>query len=45
MDLIINGEIPDFLAKKVKLADEGLTPDEVVRKRREELKKSEENEE
>ena len=40
VDLIVNGVSVEALAKKGKLSDKRLIPDEVVRKRREELEKA-----
>ena len=40
VDLVVNGDSPEFLAKKAKLADKGMSPDEVVRKHKEMLEKS-----
>jgi len=44
VDLVVNGDSPEFLAKKAKLADKNMSPDEVVRKHREMLEKSKKEE-
>jgi hypothetical protein len=41
VDLVINGEQPDFLATKVRVMDHGIIPDDLVRKKREEIAKAE----
>ena len=40
VELVVNGSSPEFLAKKVKLADKDLSPDEVVRKHRDAIEKA-----
>lgn len=42
VDVAVNGEVQSFLAKKGKLSDKGMDADEVVRQKREEIKKQSE---